>query len=169
MAKTKGSATHRQHICAVESNQWSFSQYTPVMWWARGRCGIIFPWLARGRTSVPQIPLRKQEPHHLLLLGSRCPRGLVALFNILIGERRLRFVWVVSTRGCPRARDRSLLINFGTDRLARTWMMLDKGKLREKLRPGGEKLEREREKRNRNSWHRDENQTTSTMRLRYRG
>lgn len=109
------------------------------MWWARGRCGIIFPWLARGRASVPPNPsLHKQEPRHLLLLGSQCPRGLVALFNILIGEKRLRFVRAASSRGCPRAHDRSLLINFGTNRLARTWMMLDKGKLREKLHRGGE-------------------------------
>lgn len=123
----------------LKSNRWSFSQRTPVMWWARGRCGIIFPWLARGRASVPpNPPLHKQEPRHLLLLGSQCPRGLVALFNILIGEKRLRFVRAASSRGCPRAHDRSLLINFGTNRLARTWMMLDKGKLREKLRRGGE-------------------------------
>ena len=81
-----------------------------------------------------RIPLHKQELHHLLLLGSQCPGGLVALFNILIGEKRLRFVWVASSRGCPRACDRSLLINFGTDRLAETWMMFDKGKFRGKLR-----------------------------------
>lgn len=84
-----------------KSNQWSFSQRTPVTWRARGRCGIIFPWLARDRASVPpRIPLHKQELRHLLLLGSQCPGGLVALFNILIGEKRLRFVWVASSRGC---------------------------------------------------------------------
>lgn len=35
----------------------------------------------------PRIPLHNHELHHLLLLGSRCPRGFVALFNILIVER----------------------------------------------------------------------------------
>lgn len=116
-----------------------------------------------------RIPLHKQEPRHLLLLGSQCPRGLVALFNILIGEKRLRFVRAASSRGCPRAHDRSLLINFGTDRLVRTWMMLDKGKLREKLRRGGE-LERERQReREKEKKIGTAGTETNTIQVRYKG
>jgi len=56
---------------------------------------------------------------------------------------------------CPRAADRPLLINFGSDRPARTRMTLDK-----EARGRGET---ERRKKNGNSWRRDQNRRTMQL------
>lgn len=68
-------------------NQWSFSAGTPDRWWARGRCGIIFPWLARGRSLLSPStffcflsssrPPHRRSPLSLIVPGSMPRSGIV--------------------------------------------------------------------------------------------
>lgn len=70
----------------LKSNQWSFSQRTPVIWWARGHCGIIFPWLARGRASVPLNPSSQARTPPPFIIGEPVP-SRVSRYLIFWSER----------------------------------------------------------------------------------